>query len=97
MRTVSRLRLLFLLLRPGYPCPNGFCFAELSTLLLFAQSILCHPHLEELAFQAHQVEARANLDLILQESKIVPLLIKFLLLLLIQKINASGSKCFAWV
>ena len=24
MRTVSRLRLRFLLLRPGYPNPNGF-------------------------------------------------------------------------
>jgi len=38
MRTVSRLRLLFLLLRPSSPNPNGFCFAELSTLLLFALS-----------------------------------------------------------
>jgi hypothetical protein len=27
-----------LLLRPGSPNPNGFCFAELSISLLFAQS-----------------------------------------------------------
>ena len=40
MRTVRRLRLRFLLLRPGYPNPNGFCFAELSTNLLVALSNL---------------------------------------------------------
>ena len=43
MRTVSRLRLLFLLLRPSSPNPNGFCFAELSTNLLVALSKLCRP------------------------------------------------------
>ena len=38
MRTVRRLRLRFLLLRPGYPNPNGFHITVLSTLLLFALS-----------------------------------------------------------
>ena len=33
MRTVSRLRLLFLLLRPGTPNPNGFHITELPSLL----------------------------------------------------------------
>ena len=43
MRTVRRLRLRFLLLRPGTPNPDGFHIAELSTLLLFALSKLCRP------------------------------------------------------
>ena len=38
MRTVRRLRLRFLLLRPGNPNPNGFHITVLSTLLLFALS-----------------------------------------------------------
>jgi hypothetical protein len=50
MRTVRRLRLRFLLLRPGYPNPNGFCFAELSTSILLA---LSKP------MQAHQKRNRA--------------------------------------
>ena len=33
MRTVRRLRLRFLLLRPGYPNPNGFYIPELPSLL----------------------------------------------------------------
>ena len=44
MRTVRRLRLRFLLLRPGYPNPNGFHITVLSTLLLFALSKLCQAH-----------------------------------------------------
>ena len=44
MRTVSRLRLLFLLLRPGTPNPNGFYIAGLSISLLLTQSILCQAH-----------------------------------------------------
>jgi len=44
MRTVSRLLLLFLCLRPGHPCPNGFYIAELSTNLLVALSNLGQAH-----------------------------------------------------
>ena len=33
MRTVRRLRLRFLLLRPGYPNPNGFHITELPSPL----------------------------------------------------------------
>lgn len=44
MRTVSRLRLLCFASTTGKPQSYGFCFAELSTLLLFAQSILCQAH-----------------------------------------------------
>jgi hypothetical protein len=47
MRTVRRLRLRFLLLRPGTPNPNGFHIAELSTLLLFALSNLGQAHHKE--------------------------------------------------
>ena len=39
-----RLHLRFLLLRPGYPNPNGFYIAGLSMLLLLTQSILCQAH-----------------------------------------------------
>jgi len=46
MRTVSRLRLLFLLLRPGYPNPNGFHIPELSTCLLVALSKPWQAHYE---------------------------------------------------
>ena len=44
MRTVSRLRLLFVLLRPSSPNPNGFYIAGLSISLLLTQSILCQAH-----------------------------------------------------
>ena len=43
MRTVSRLRLLFLLLRPGCPNPNGFYIAGLSISVLVTLSKLCRP------------------------------------------------------
>jgi hypothetical protein len=44
MRTVSRLRLLCFASSTGLPQSYGFYIAELSTLLLFAQSILCQAH-----------------------------------------------------
>jgi len=44
MRTVRRLRLRFLLLRPSFPNPNGFHIPVLSTNLLFALSKPSHPH-----------------------------------------------------
>jgi len=44
MRTVRRLRLRFLLLRPGDPNPNGFYIAGLSISVLLTQSILCQAH-----------------------------------------------------
>ena len=44
MRTVRRLRLRFLLLRPSFPNPNGFHIAKLSTSILVALSKPSHPH-----------------------------------------------------
>jgi len=44
MRTVSRLRLLFLLLRAGIPIPNGFNFAGSSIFVLIALSNLEQAH-----------------------------------------------------
>jgi len=44
MRTVSRLRLLFLCLRLGNPNPNGFYFAGSSIFVLIALSNLEQAH-----------------------------------------------------
>jgi hypothetical protein len=51
MRTVRRLRLRFLLLRPGNPNPKGFHIALLSTLLLFALSKPWQAHYKEYYIQ----------------------------------------------
>ena len=48
MRTVRRLRLRFLLLRPGDPNPNGFYIAGLSISLLLTLSKLCRPDINTL-------------------------------------------------
>jgi len=49
MRTVRRLRLRFLLLRPSFPNPNGFHIAKLSTSVLVALSKPSHPHQKYIA------------------------------------------------
>jgi hypothetical protein len=56
MRTVSRLRLLFLCLRLGTPNPNGFYFAGSSIFVLIALSNLEQAHQKNLGLD--YVDAR---------------------------------------
>jgi len=56
MRTVRRLRLRLVFLRPGSPNPNGFHIAELSVFLLVAPSKL---------IQAHQKHSNLDSNLVL--------------------------------
>ena len=61
MRTVRRLRLRFLCLRPRIPNPNGFYIAGLSISVLVTLSKLCRPIIKTQYQSKFTVNIKVNL------------------------------------